>query len=256
MSDNLQAALQYLSVHYYRFAPCLECNEQSVISVADLCAAVDASIRQSKVLFKLDDNRHAAQLWLFSFVNSVSAPAVTAMVLSDVTINLGLSTGTLFNRDDGAGYWFGFRPSETATSYVAAGRELGISITPLIQALCSATGVRPAPLWAVVADGVIQPAMAAGNEEFEQAKAIRLAHGLYDGLKEVAPVKLPPPRIEQITNSQVLPLVAGEEPEFLLAHRSSCCMIYHSPDAEFCTSCPHQPKEQRLARLIAFAEGY
>lgn len=256
MSENLEAALQRLSAQYYRFNPCIDSNGQKPMSVAELIGAVPAAITQSKALFHLDNDRHAAQLWFYSLLGSVTAPAVTAMVCSEEIINLGLDSGVLFNRDEGQGYWFGFRPEQTAASYRAAGKDLGLSIMPIITALCAATGMRPAPLWAVAADGIVQPAMAAGNEEYETDKAVQIARQLHAGVQQATSVKLPALKVEQIVDGAVLPINAGEEPEFLIAHRSSCCMIYHSPDADVCTSCPHQPKEQRLASLIAHAEGF
>lgn len=262
MSENLEAALHQLSAQYYHFSPCIDVNGQQPVSVAELSGAVELggaveqAIKQAKALFRLDDDRHAAQLWFYSLLGSVTAPAVTAMVCSEEIINLGLDSGVLFNRDEGQGYWFGFRPEATVSSYHAAGKNLGLSITPIIAALCAATGMRPAPLWAVAADGVIQPAMAAGNDEYETNKAVQIARELHAGLQQATSVKLPPLRVEQIVDGAVLPINDEEEPEFLIAHRSSCCMIYHSPDAGVCTSCPHQPKEQRLALLIAYAEGF
>lgn len=256
MSENLEAALQHLSAQYYHFSPCIDPNGRKPMSIAELSGAVEQAIKQAKALFRLDDDRYGAQLWFYSLLGSVTAPVVTAMVCGEEIINLGLDSGVLFNRDEGQGYWFGFRPEEIVSSYQESGKNLGLSITPIITALCALTGMRPAPLWAVATDGIIQPAMAAGNEEYETGKAIDIAHELHAGLQQATSVKLPTLRVEQIVNGAVLPISDGEEPEFLIAHRSSCCMIYHSPDAGVCTSCPHQPKEQRLARLIAHAEGF
>lgn len=256
MTTPLEAALAQLSVHYFRFASCLEIGDNQVLDLETLIESLPQAIAQSKAMFKLADDRHAAQLWLFSLIGSVAAPSVTTMVLGPVIPHLDLKSGTLFEQEQGNGYWFGFRPKQEAESYQEAGRQLGESVAPIITTICDLTSMRPAPLWAVVADGVVQPAMAAGNEEFEQLQAIDIAHGLHAGVQEMAPVKVPSLRIEQIVDGQLLPLSPGEEPDFVLAHRSSCCMIFHSPEAGLCASCPHQPKEERLAKLIAVAGGF
>ncbi|MDO5098908.1 MAG: (2Fe-2S)-binding protein [Corynebacterium sp.] len=256
MHSAIDNRLEHMVAHFPRYAPCIDQAGNSPVELAYLSTeeAIAAAIAQSSRLFKLDNPRHAAQVWLFSLMGSVAAPAIATMVLTDSCIDVGLDSGILFNRDDNSGYWFGFRPQSDAADYQQSGEHLAATLAPVIDTICSVADMRPAPLWAVVGDGVIQPAVDAGNEEFEQLRALDIAQQLHQGLVNVAPVKIPEPRFEQIADGEVIPIVAGEEPDYLLAHRSSCCMIYHSADADYCTSCPHQPKEQRIAGLVQAAQ--
>ncbi|AKK05570.1 FhuF 2Fe-2S C-terminal domain [Corynebacterium mustelae] len=256
MHSAIDNHLEHMATHFPRYAPCIQVHNNAAIPPDYLATdnVISAAIAQSTQLFKLDNPRHAAQVWLFSLMGSVAAPAIATMVCTDSCIDMGLDSGILFNRDDGLGYWFGFRPQSDAEGYKESGARLAATLTPIIDCICAVTKMRPAPLWAVVGDGVIQPAVDAGNEEFEQLRAIHIAQQLHLGLAEAAPVKIPQPRFEQIVDGGIVPLVVGEEPDYLLAHRTSCCMIYHGADSNYCTSCPHQPKEQRLAGLVQAAQ--
>ncbi|MDO4762208.1 MAG: (2Fe-2S)-binding protein [Corynebacterium sp.] len=255
---SVDAALAQVLRTIPRYEPCVDSERaHEVLTTSQLCTpeTLGKAFHASQDLFDMPDIGHAAQVWLFSLMGSVASPSVAAMVLTDSIPDLGWGSGLLFSRDD-QGYWFGFRPHALAADYETSAHNVGMSLAPVIESICTLTGIRPAPLWAVAADGLIQPAIGAGNEDFEQLKALDVATRLHAGLQQATSIKLPAPRFDQIVDGEIVPIAAGEEPDYVIAHRASCCMIYHSPSAEFCTSCPRQPKEKRYAGLIAAAEMY
>ncbi|MCS4489859.1 (2Fe-2S)-binding protein [Corynebacterium sp. ES2794-CONJ1] len=243
-----------------RYAISVEPSDEALImSPDDLCdeSIITAAISQSEQEYGVAKHSHAARIWLFSLMGSVCNPAVAAMIHGDDIIDLDLRTGTLFRREDST-YWFGFRPQNPAESYAASARHLASNLKPLINKLCEVYAMRPAPLWAIVADGLVQPAMSAGNEEFEQLKALHIARELHRGICEVAEVKIPRPHFVDVVDEDVVPLdlTTKQEPEFLAAYRSSCCMIYRSPHSDYCVSCPKRPRAQRDAAIVASAQFF
>ncbi|MDO4631491.1 MAG: (2Fe-2S)-binding protein [Corynebacterium sp.] len=254
---RIDHAINRMLATFPRYAPCVDSTLGRHLPATELASEqlISRAIAASRQAFKIPADQFGAQVWLFSLLGSVGSPAMATMVLTDAIIDLDLGSGVVFNRDEDAGYWFGFRPGRSSISYEQAGQHLGESLAPVIATICRLTGMRPAPLWAVVADGVVQPAVGAGNADFEQFKAMAVARAVHRGLQAAAAVKIPPPRFEQIIDDEFAP-VMDEEPEFLVAHRGSCCMIYHGADADYCASCPHVPKKVRLAGIIAAAEKY
>lgn len=248
MADLLHTHIDALVAQHPRFAPCLT-PRVPVVSPSDphfLTAAIAAATE----MFSFEDDKAAAQVWLFSFLGSVVAPSVRIMVGSGGEVIPNLKVEQVWHQDDD-GYWCGWRPDHVADSPRASARNLAVSLDPCIKELCRLAGVRPAPLWALVADGVVQPAMAAGNDEFEQQLAVDIAQELFEGVAEVAPV--PKPQFAEIIDESAmkdLTLPLRHEPDYVLAHRVSCCKIYRSPQAEKCTSCPLQDKDFREAALI------
>lgn len=282
--STLDHAFDRLAARHPRFSPsvtapdhaCEEIAGTGTLSLVDACRpeSLRAAIEAGRRLFALTSDKHAAQLWLYTLLGDIVAPSMTLMVESEVFPVLDLGEGTLFKREPG-GYWYGLRPRAQASDAFGVGASLGRGLAPLVEALSECAGMRPAPLWAVVADGFIQPLMGAGNQEFATLQALGLACQVWAGLKVETEAPLPLPRFEQILDGEVLPIegtgqlldalragvfddleFSGEEPEFIFSHRVSCCMIYHSPNAGLCTSCPHQDREERLAGLIAAAESY
>ena len=242
-----------------QYAPCVDESLGAALPAEMLASdqVVRRGIATGRQTYKLHEDRFGAHMWLFSLTWSVVAPSVVAMVLTEEIPDLDLSSGLVFQRDEGEGYWFGFRPGRRAESYAASGRHAGESFAPIIATLCRVAKVRPAPLWAVVADGMVQPAVGAGNEHFEQDRAIMVASEIHQGLQQVADVRLPPLRFEQVCDDQVVPVRPGDaEPDYLVVHRSSCCMVFHGDDAGYCAPCPHVPKKKRIAGIIAAASQY
>lgn len=177
------------------------------------------AVAAGQKIFSIEQQKHAGQLWFYSLCNALFAPSVTAMVEFDEVPSLDLTAGKLHAVDD---YWFGFSTDARLESrqWRRAGEEVGASISPIIDALCVATDLRPAPLWAVAADCLAIAAMQAGEEAFEEELGREVATTLIDGLSTSFTV--PIPRFND----------AGQ------LRRASCCMIYHSPKAGMCLSCP------------------
>lgn len=253
-ADSPLRAYEQLASQHARFAVCFDPSLNpgaEELGVDKLCELIPAAVEHGQQAFELENPRHSAQLWLYSFLGDVLSPAMHVMVGEQVYPDLSGGANELFLRQDD--FWFGYAPKTTVDTPREAGAALARLLMPVVEKLGTAAGLKPAPAWAVVADGVVQPAVAMGNEEFETQRAMDCARDVLAGIEDVAGVRLPAPRFEQILDQQMLP-IEDEEPEYLVAHRCSCCMIYHSPKAGLCTSCPHQEKDVRINALIAAAE--
>ena len=183
---------------------------------------VRAAIAEGQKIFSIEQGKFAGQLWFYTFCNAMVAPSVYAMVEFDKVPSLDLSKGSLHAVDD---FWFGHSPDTFLEEgdYRTAGEQYGAAVAPIIATLCEVTDLRPAPLWAVAGDCMAIAAMQAGEEAFEEELAQEVAIALISGLSTAASV--PTPRFTE----------GGK------LRRASCCMIYHSPRADMCTSCPHLP---------------
>ncbi|PLW02386.1 (2Fe-2S)-binding protein [Corynebacterium ulcerans] len=259
VSRKVEGAIDRICAEHPRLIPSVTPTEHQ-ITFSELCSpsTVCDALTAAKDIFTLTTPKHCGQLWLYTLMGDIVAPSVMMMVSTGMAVNLEPDSGILFRRDDpefAPGYWYGWRPQTCTESYSAAGAALGKAVAPLVDTLCQHAELRPAPLWAVIADGLIQPAMTVGNDELETRRAVTIATELVAGLSEGAGVVVPAVRIEQIVDSQICSL-GEEEPEYLVAHRSSCCMIFHSPIAGMCTSCPHHNKNEREAALVAAAEFF
>lgn len=253
-----ESALQQLVAAHPHFQPCLFPGEESrAVSAEELASAdfLENAVRHGQEFFKLQHPRDAAQLWFYSLCNSVVAPAVALMVSTQKAVNLNLETGTVFTAD---GYWMGFTPALWAESYAAAGQSLAEGVQPLIETLAEYVEMRPAPLWAVLGDAVVQTAVSFGNTEFETGEALGIIAGVLAGVQTQTGKPLPPPRLLEVDESGITTELPQDfhrapdfEPELMVALRASCCMIYHSPDAELCTACPKQPMDERLGGQVA-----
>ena len=79
----------------------------------------------------------------------------------------------------------------------------------------------------------------------EQDRAMTVASAIHQGLQQVADVRLPPLRFEQVCDDQVVPVRPGDaEPDYLVVHRSSCCMIFHGDDAGYCAPLPARAEKE------------
>ncbi|MCX7538446.1 (2Fe-2S)-binding protein [Corynebacterium sp. P5875] len=263
-----------LLAEYPRFLTVLEPAEHSrTVTVDELAepAVIERAVVAAGEIFGFTDARHAGQLWWFSAVNSLVAPAVTMMVEYDRVPDLDVTTGRLFLRDPadrcddpGAGYWVGFTPGEFAggsgAAHHAAGEGFARSVRPVVAELSRVAGIRPAPLWAVAADGLAQAAVEAGNGAFDPYLGVRVALRLVSGLAVAVPegAAVPAPRFLDIAGGAVTPtdmdaVAAEEEPDEVhtVVKRASCCMIYRSPTSGKCLSCPRQDPADRERKLIA-----
>lgn len=191
------------------------------ITLADLSDpdTVGTAVAAGQKIFQIVQPKHAGQLWFYSLCNAMVAPSVYAMVEFEKVPSLDLAAGKLHAVDD---YWFGFSTDVFLDpgDYRTAGVQYGACIAPIIATLCAVTDLRPAPLWAVAGDCLAIAAMQAGEEAFEEELAREVAGELIDGLS--------------VTASVPVPRFSGEGK----LRRASCCMIYHSPKADMCTSCP------------------
>lgn len=253
-----ESALQQLVAAHPHFQPCLmQGPDARTVPVAELISEdfLSNAVRHGQDFFKLEHPRDAAQLWFYSMCNSVVAPAVALMVSSQKAVNLDLAAGTMFTAD---GYWMGFTPTSWASSYTEAGISLAKGMQPLIEALAQHADMRPAPLWAVLGDAVVQTAVSFGNTEFETGAALEIITGLFAGVQAHTGKPLPPPRLLELDESGASTELAEDfhhnpayEPELMVALRATCCMIYHSPDAQLCTACPKRPMDERLGGQVA-----
>lgn len=204
------------------------------------------SVRAGAEQFQLPD-KQLAQLWWYSFGNGVIAPAVHLMVGFDCIPSLDLSAGRLAV----SGFWTGFSTDVTATSAAESSAALVESAAPLIDALCTNFGLRPAPLWALLTDALRQSALEAGNEHFEPARGVKLATELTSNLKPLVP-------FYAVEDGEVTEVGSGNESDdmFVYAPRTSCCMVYRSPGSGYCTLCPKRPSAAIEASMRAQAESF
>ncbi|WJZ02308.1 (2Fe-2S)-binding protein [Corynebacterium freiburgense] len=258
----MHSVFQLVVAEYPRFSAAVMPQAGAVeVSVAEL--AKDHRIHNALVacekMFPLSNPRWAGQLWWFSWNNSIVAPAITAMVEFYKTPSLDLSQGQLHIQP--GDYWCSFSTDIVSGDggWQEAGQQYAHSIAPLIDALVSNAGIKPAPLWAVAADALVSAAVHAGNDAFDPYRGVKIACELSKGLSHGAPgVTIPQPRFQDICNGQIAPtnmdaVYAGEEPSDVhtVARRASCCMIFHSPGCGMCLSCPKQQPAVREAALIA-----
>lgn len=210
-----------LLVQYPRFADTLTAGQPITLEELATREVILEAVAKGQEIFGIEQPKHAAQLWFHSLCTAIVGPAVTAMVEFDVIPSLDIRRGQLHNID---GYWFGFRPEEMLVdaSLHLSGTQFGDSIRVVIDALCAATDLRPAPLWAVASDALGIAASGAGVEAFEEEHAREVAEALIEGMNSVNSV--PSPRF-------------NDDDYFI---RAGCCMIFHSPRADFCTSCPQK----------------
>lgn len=211
-----------LLAQYPRFADTLVPRAGSqTISVDDLAApdTVRAAIAAGQRIFQLQEQKHAGQLWFYTLCNALVAPSVTVMIEFDEVPSLDVHEGELHRVDD---FWFGFSTPARREfgDYRGDGEAFGASISGVIDTLCAVTDLRPAPLWAVASDCLAMAAIQAGEEAFEEELAVTVATELVDGLR----------------THHTTPNVRFDDAGRL--RRASCCMIFHSPNAGMCLSCP------------------
>lgn len=207
---------------------------------------VPESVRAGAEQFRLPE-RQLAQLWWYSFGNSVIAPAVHLMVGYEAIPSLDFSAGRVTRE----GFWCGFHTEQSAESAKAAGAELAESVAPLIDVLGSTFELRPAPLWALTADALRQSALEAGNENFDPVLGVEVARDLIAGLGKGAEVDF-----SAVVDGEIMAFDPSLGDDcFVFARRMSCCMVYRSPGSGLCTSCPKRPDARREADMIALADS-
>ncbi|MFD5867418.1 (2Fe-2S)-binding protein [Corynebacterium sp. NPDC060344] len=218
------------------------------------------------------DVRFLAQVWWYSTCNSWLGPAAASIVVQGRAPRPGWDGLTVFERDD---YWLGYAAVEftdlgagdglesgdpaAADDVRAYGRAIGEMLAPVVDAIGAELGVRPAPLWAIAADALAGAAVAAGNEVMEPWAGALTGTWLVEGLAGcgAAGSAVPVPRFvdveagagpDGVTSTDLDAAAAGEAADFdVVTHleRVSCCMIYRSPKAGLCVSCPRRPAAER-----------
>lgn len=229
---------------------------------------VRSRINAGRKLFPMpeakDDTRFQAQLWWWSMCGAIVGPSMAAIVSDNVAPVLDWAEWKTFARDE---YWLGFQAQafqELARDNVEQlhdyGRELADFLSPIADLVSEVGSIKPAPLWAVAADAVANAAVAVGNELMDPWAGCVVGYCIVEGMREGHSVPLP--RYVDVVDGRVSDwdleaALAGEEPDIdVTSHleRTTCCMIYHSPDADLCVSCPKHPREVRHRQWIAMSE--
>ncbi|WP_157108912.1 (2Fe-2S)-binding protein [Corynebacterium aquilae] len=140
----------------------------------------------------------------------------------------------------------------------ASAHAMTAGASRIIAAIGASFEVKPAPLWAVLGDAFVTHAVAVGNDSFDPARGVAIARALNAGLAE----HVPSPRFDIIRDGHLLDrgehdkARAGDcgidDDDHVVAKRSSCCMIYHSPRAGKCLSCPKQLPQDREEKLLNY----
>jgi hypothetical protein len=170
----------------------------------------------------------AATLWWYS----ASAVIVSAPVQSLCT--RGFSTDPALARTMlrvlPNGVLLGTRPLGPPAHIadpVVVGRALGDALAEVIRAVLAAGAPNERALWALATDAL-------GNQALWCGASQELVGRIADGIGP----RLPRPRFVEV----------GGRP---FVRRASCCLIYLTPNADKCVSCPRQTPEERAARLAA-----
>lgn len=261
--DAVLRQCAHLCAEYPRFAPALHPQADSrTLTIDELQQHLPRAIADSQQRFNLEQPKHAAQVWWFSACNSFVGPAVTAAVEYAAMLDVNLGGGQLFLRD-GEDYWLGFLPGrvhrledtgEESTRELLAeqGAVFARSITPIVERLAEQASMRPKPLFAIAYDALIQAAINAGNDSFDPAEGIRVAHALGRGFGSVTGIDN---LIVEVVDGQwadadVAGALAGGMCEgHHVARRVSCCMVFHSASSGKCANCPRQTPQDRHAAV-------
>lgn len=219
--------------------------------------------------------RAHAQLWWYSLLGSLWRPAAAGILVAGAAPAADWAGWSMALRE---GFWTAFAaagftpvpagpggpPPRGPDPVAGYGERIAGILAPAIAALGEGAGVRPAPLWALVADEAAGAACGAGNELMEPrrgaAVGARLAAGVARAARAAGAAAPAPARFAEVTPDSVAeldPLAGGgEEPDWdarAALVRASCCMIYRSPVGEPCASCPRRARPEREAQWMARA---
>lgn len=172
------------------------------------------------------DRRVLATVWWYSASSVLLTPALAGLVtglplsarLADTTVSL-LGGGTPV------------AATSSAPGADTAG-ELRETLAAVVDAVATAGGMRPRPLWAIAADSLANRLLALGRALGEE----RRVTGLAAPLAAAVGAPLPGPRYVD---------VAGVR----FTRRVSCCLLYRLPPEPLCTSCPRRPAAEREVLL-------
>jgi hypothetical protein len=171
--------------------------------------------------------------WYLASAVLVGPPAVGALVavplsgaLDDLEVSLGAAgvVSSAVSRAVG--------PAEP-------GPDLRETLAELIDTVCTLTGLRPRPLWAIAVDSLANRLLTFGRARHDVEAATALAHRLAASIR--GPV--PAPRFVDVDGARFVT-------------RMSCCLLYRTAGGELCTSCPRRPAGERTALLRRAAPGF
>ena len=189
-----------------------------------------------------DDPRVNGTLWWYSASSTLTGIPIATALVTGVAAHPGLGDAVAFLRDDG--YLGGITassglPVTEGLSELAA--EMAAALTPIVDALAAASGVRHAAMWAIATDSIANRALDAGTACGDRVRGSIFARGLVDALRH-AGVVLPDPRFVDVGAGTL---------SSRFTQRASCCLIYETPGSGKCVSCPRRPAEDRLRGLAA-----
>lgn len=117
----------------------------------------------------------------------------------------------------------------------------------MVAALATLTGLGAAAQWRQIGDGVCGAILAQGKALGRMGEAVALANAIIAdrttrlGCKQAELVEI------------AVPNRIGATEWFLL--RGGCCRYYTSDGGEYCSTCIHRSRDDRIARLEAFLAG-
>lgn len=121
------------------------------------------------------------------------------------------------------------------------------SLTPVVEALKSCTGLSAVAQWRLAADGLAGAFLEIGTASGEKERA--MAEALAIVVRDGSPLSSGELRYERIGV-----VVDGVEDERVFRLRSGCCLYYRTPGGNFCDVCVLLDDEVKKSRLRAHAE--
>ncbi|MCQ4120278.1 (2Fe-2S)-binding protein [Rhodococcus tibetensis] len=189
-----------------------------------------------------DDPRVNGTLWWYSASSTLTGIPIATALVAGVAAHPRLGDARAFLTEDG--YLGGLTASSAlpvteGQSELAS--EMAAALTPIIDALAAASGVRRAAMWAIATDSIANRALDAGDGVGDRNRGSIFARELVDAMRG-AGVVLPRPRFVDVQAGAVTRR---------FTQRASCCLIYETPGSGKCVSCPRRPAEDRLKGLAA-----
>ena len=196
-------------------------------------------------LFRIRSQSAAAHLRFVNFVKAWITPSLAGYVDARLVADLDLRQATLATADH---VWYAHDPGP-AQDWGSSLAGAGTCLRELIEATVSATGLRPAPLWAQASDLIAIALAEAGNEGYAPVEAVDAAREAFHNLRSRVDLPLPLPRM--YADRQLIDLDSldsmdspaggvglGDE-SVLTVRRLTCCKIDRSEVTGPCDTCPH-----------------
>ncbi len=176
-----------------------------------------ARLSELAAVWRIDERRVAGTVWWY-----MAAAVLLDAPVHDPAVDPGLAALTVRLRPDG---------SVAAARYTGRtdrqAPALQDTLRGLVVPLAETSGVPVRSLWAVATDAIAAHCLVAPQRAAELARRIP---------------ELPTPRFVEVGGRRFV-------------HRVSCCLIYRSPLAGLCTSCPKRPPAERERLLTELAAG-